>query len=329
LSEILFCLLSEKNRPEQVFRKLQKNTIKRNKKTMKKTTYRLALMVTVASVFLTNVPLFASDTDDRIESSAKQSYVFKTYLKGDDIKIQAKDGVATLTGTVSEESHKALAKETVASLPGVISVDNKLEEKVKVPAVNKDVWLGSKVKATLLFHRNVNAIGTEVIAKDGSVTLRGEATSLAQKDLTTEYAKDVEGVKNVKNEMTVSTAAKKPAAKTMGEKMDTMSEKMGEKMDTMSEKMGEKMGAMGETIDDASITALVKTTLLYHRSTSALNTTVETKEGVVNLGGKAKNEAEKNLATKLVSDVHGVKMVINNMTVGGVESKKKGAIEGC
>jgi len=57
---------------------------------MKKTTYRLALMVTVASVFLTNVPLFASDTDDRIESSAKQSYVFKTYLKGDDIKIQAR-----------------------------------------------------------------------------------------------------------------------------------------------------------------------------------------------------------------------------------------------
>ncbi|MCX5869180.1 MAG: BON domain-containing protein [Deltaproteobacteria bacterium] len=297
---------------------------------MKKTTYRLALMVTVASLFLTNVPLFASATDDRIESAAKQSYVFKTYLKGDDIKIQAKDGVATLTGTVSEESHKALAKETVASLPGVTSVDNKLEEKGEVHAVNKDAWLSSKVKATLLFHRNVNAIGTEVIAKDGAVTLRGEATSSAQKDLTTEYAKDVEGVKNVKNEMVVSTAATKPGAKTMGAKMDTM-----------GEKMGETMGAMGETIDDASITALVKTTLLYHRSTSALNTTVETKEGVVNLGGKAKNEAEKTLATKLVSDVHGVKMVINNMTVGGVESKKgvetkkgveskkKGAIEGC
>ena len=292
---------------------------------MKKTTYRLTLMVTVASLFLTSVPLFASDADDRIESSATQSYVFKTYLKGDDIKIKSKDGVATLTGTVSEESHKSLAKETVASLPGVISVDNKLEAKGEVPAVNKDAWLGSKVKATLLFHRNVNAIGTEVIAKDGSVTLRGEATSLAQKDLTAEYAKDVEGVKNVNNEMTVLTAAKKPGAKTMGKKMDTAGEKMSEKMDTM----GEKMGAMGESIDDASTTALVKTTLLYHRSTSAINTTVETKEGVVNLGGKAKNEAEKTLATKLVSDVHGVKMVINNMTVGGVESKKKGAIEGC
>ena len=57
-------------------------------------------------------------------------------------------------------------------------------------------------------------------------------------------------------------------------------------------------------------------TLLYHRSTSALKTTVETKEGVVNLGGNAKNAAEKDLATKLVSDVHGVKQVVNNMIVG-------------
>jgi osmotically-inducible protein OsmY len=72
---------------------------------------------------------------------------------------------------------------------------------------------------------------------------------------------------------------------------------------------------VGESIDDASITALVKTTLLYHRSTSVLNTTVETKDGVVTLGGKARNAAEKDLAAKIVSDVWGVKKVINNMTV--------------
>jgi osmotically-inducible protein OsmY len=232
-------------------------------------------------------------TDDRIESSAKQSYVFKTYLKGDDIKIQSRDGVVTLTGNVSEESHKSLAQETVSSLPGVKSVDNKLEIKGEVPAAYTDAWLITKVKSTLLFHRNVNATATEIFAKDGTVTLRGEATSKAQKDLTTEYAKDVEGVKNVKNEMTVLTAEKKPGKKTIGEKVD----------------------AISESIDDASITALVKMTLLYHRSTSALKTTVETKEGVVTLGGKAKNAAEKDLATKLVSDVHGVKKVINNMTV--------------
>ncbi|EKD40046.1 MAG: transport-associated protein [uncultured bacterium] len=267
---------------------------------MKKTKYRVALTVTMASLFFINVPLFASETDDRIESSAKGSYVFKTYLKGDDITVKSKDGVATLTGTISDESHKSLAQETVASLPGVTSVENKLEGKGEAPAAKTDAWLITKVQAALLFHRNVNATEIEVLVKDGSVTLRGKATSMAEKDLATEYAKDVDGVKDVNNEMTVPTDATKPGQTTMGQKMDTM---------------GEKMGAMTESIDDASITALAKTTLLYHRSTSAINTTVNTKDGVVTLGGKARNEAEKGLATKFVSDVYGVKMVVNNMTI--------------
>ena len=261
---------------------------------MKKTMYCLALIGTiVASLFLINGSLFASENDDRIESSAKQSYVFKTYLNGDDIKIQSKAGAVTLTGTVSEESHQALARETVASLPGVKSVDNKLGIKGESPAVSSDAWLIAKVKSTLLYHRNVSGIATEVFAKDGTVTLRGEAPNQAQKDLTTEYAKDIDGVKKVKNEMTVLTAATKSDEKTTGEKIDDV----------------------GGSIDDASITAMVKMTLLYHRSTSALNTKVETSNGVVTLSGKAKNAAEKVLATKLVSDVHGVKSVNNRMTI--------------
>jgi osmotically-inducible protein OsmY len=72
---------------------------------------------------------------------------------------------------------------------------------------------------------------------------------------------------------------------------------------------------VGEKVDDASITAQVKMTLLSHRSTSALNTKVKTKDGVVTLGGKAKNAAEKELATKVVNDVKGVKSVNNQMTI--------------
>ena len=249
-----------------------------------KAMYRVALMVAAVALLAISMPVYASKMDDRIESSAKTSYVFKTYLKGDDIKIRSKDGVVTLTGSVSEESHKSLAKETVAGLPGVKSVDNRLEVKGARPAENSDAWLTAKVKTTFLFHRNVSVM-TEVSTKDGIVTLRGEATNQAQKDLTAEYAKDVEGVKDVKNEMTVAKTAVKPD-KTAGEK-----------------------------VDDASITAQVKMTLLSHRSTSALNTTVTTKNGVVTLGGKAKNTAEKELATKYVNDVKGVKSVKNQMTI--------------
>ena len=244
----------------------------------------ISLMVAVVALLIISVPVHASKMDSSIESSAKQSYVFKTYLKADDIKIQSMDGVVTLTGTVSEESHKSLAQETVAGLPGVKSVDNRLEVKGERPAENSDAWLMMKVKTTLLFHRSVSGIKTEVNVKDGIVTLQGEATSQAQKDLTTEYAKDVEGVKDVKNEMTVTKTSKK--TRTAGEK-----------------------------IDDASITGQVKMTLLYHRSTSALKTSVTTKKGVVTLGGKAKTAAEKDLATKFANDVNGVKGVKNRMTI--------------
>jgi len=249
-----------------------------------KAMYRVALMVAMVALLAISMPVYASKMDDRIESSAKKSYVFKTYLKGDDIKIQSKDGVVTLTGSVSEESHRSLAQETVAGLPGVKTVDNRLEVKGERPAENSDAWLMMKVKTTLLFHRSVSASKTEVDVKDGIVTLRGEAASQAQKELTTEYAKDVDGVKDVKNEMVVSMPSKKTET-------------------------------VGDKIDDASITALVKLTLLNHRSTSALNTSVTTKNGVVTLGGKAKNASEKDLATKLANDVNGVKSVKNRMTI--------------
>src|SRR4030066_711689 len=122
--------------------------------------YYAVLLVVVVAMLAASVNVYASKMDDRIESSAKKSYVFKTYLKGDDIKIQSKDGVITLTGSVSEESHKSLARETVAGLPGVKSVDNRLEVKGERPAENSDAWLMMKVKTTLLFHRSVSGFAT-------------------------------------------------------------------------------------------------------------------------------------------------------------------------
>ena len=246
-----------------------------------KAMYSIALMVALLALGL---PVHASTTDDRIESSARKSYVFKTYLEGDDINIQSKDGVVSLTGTVSEESHKSLAQETVADLPGVKSVDNRLEVK-GAPTANSDALLMDKVKSALMFRRSVSAEKTEVDVKDGIVTLRGTATSQAQKDLTTEYAKDVEGVKDVRNEMTVSNTSGKTHRTVIGQ------------------------------IDDASITAQVNIALLFHRSTSFLHTTVRTNRGVVTVGGKARNLAEKDLVNKLVNDINGVNGVNNRMTI--------------
>lgn len=251
--------------------------------------YPLAMLAAASALLVTSASLRASDTDDRIESSAAKSYVFKTYLKDDSIKTESKDGVVTLTGTVAEASHKSLAQDTVTGLPGVKSVDNQLRVKGGQPAEHSDTWISMKVKSALLFHRNVSATGTKVYVNKGIVTLEGEASSQAEKELTTEYARDVDNVKDVKNLMTIATT---PAS--------------------ASETVGDK-------IDDASITAQVKSSLMSHHSTSALKTGVETTDGVVTVSGIAKNDAEKSLVTKLVTDINGVNSVVNNMTIEGTK----------
>lgn len=103
-----------------------------------KTAYPLAFLIAAGLMFVSSPSLRASETDDRIESSAKESHVFKTYLKDDSIKTESKNGVVTLTGTVAEASHKSLAEDTVESLPGVKSVDNQLTVKGEKHAEKSD-----------------------------------------------------------------------------------------------------------------------------------------------------------------------------------------------
>ncbi|HBE88491.1 MAG TPA: transport-associated protein [Elusimicrobia bacterium] len=242
------------------------------------------IIAAAAALFALGGPAFAAKLDVRIVDAARNSYVFRTYLAGDDIKISSKDGVVTLTGGVAEVSRKSLAQETVANLPGVRHVINELEV-TGAPTPSSDAWLSDKLKITLLFRRGARESRTEVEVKDGIATLRGRAESQAQKDLVTGYAQDIEGISEVRNEMVVAPAPENPR------------------------------GSVGEKIDDASITAQVKLALLLHRSTGAVRASVATKRGVVTLSGKAGSTAEIDLVGKIAEDVNGVKRVRNLMTL--------------
>ncbi len=228
----------------------------------------------------------AAQTDRYIEASVRDSYVYKNYLQDDDIKVTAADGAVTLTGIISGEFYRSLAQVTAADVPGVRSVDNRLELKGSLPSANSDAWFREKVKAALRFRRSSSAGTTEVDVKDGIVTLRGVAATQAQKDLAGEYAGSIEGIKALSNEMTVAPAP------------------------------GQKPRSASEKVDDISVNALVRMALQLHRSTSGLQVAVATKKGVVTVGGRAASAAEKDLVTKLIRDVNGVKNVKNRMTIG-------------
>jgi osmotically-inducible protein OsmY len=242
-----------------------------------------ALPCLLASACLAAPAATKADTDRAIEAAARRSYNFRVHLKGDAIHVVAKGGDVTLTGTVADPFHKSLAEETVLGLRGVKSVDNRLVPREQAPSAPSDPWLATSVKNALRFHRNVDASATHVEARGGVVTLSGDVSSAAQKELTADIARNVEGVTEVKNDLkVVGTAAPKPLA---------------------------------VKIDDASLTAQVKAVLLAHRGTRMLATKVKTDRGVVTLGGEARNAVEKDLAQRLAAGVKGVKRVDNRMTV--------------
>jgi osmotically-inducible protein OsmY len=240
---------------------------------------RIAFLLAAAAP----VALFASSsTDRRIEDAAKASYNYRTVLS-DHVKVKANDGVVTLTGTVEDKDDRALAEDTVENLPGVVSVDNQVVVTSRYPE-HSDAWIAFKVRSELLVKANVSATSTNVDVKDGVVTLTGTVKNRAQKDLTEAYANDIDNVKAVRNDLTITAPARDSTT-------------------------------IGEDMDDASITSQVKYSLLSHRSTSALSTKVITEDGVVSISGVADSDAEKSLVSKLAQDTRGVKSVVNDMTV--------------
>jgi osmotically-inducible protein OsmY len=229
----------------------------------------------------------ATGTDDRIIAAARGSYNFRTYLKDEPIVIAAKDGAATLTGTVQNAFRRALAEETVAGLPAVKSVNNQLNIRDEPGGITADSTLRGRVQAALLLHRDLSLARTQVDANNGVVTLQGEADSKAQRKLAGDYVKGLDGVVRVNNEMTVS----------------------GESHPRRRE--------IRKQIDDASITAQIKMALLFNRATSALKTRVRTENGVVTLTGRVGSKAERELVTRIAKNVEGIRAVRNKLAIEG------------
>ncbi len=70
-------------------------------------------------------------------------------------------------------------------------------------AARPDFRIRGGVRSALKRHTSVSGLRTTVDASGGVVTLRGTADYGAQKDLASEYAAEVQGVKGVVNLMTV------------------------------------------------------------------------------------------------------------------------------
>jgi hyperosmotically inducible protein len=71
----------------------------------------------------------------------------------------------------------------------------------------------------------------------------------------------------------------------------------------------------GQNVDDATITASVKSTLVADKAANLTRVDVDTNRGVVSLNGVVESADQKARAEQLARRVDGVKNVINNLQV--------------
>jgi hypothetical protein len=122
-----------------------------------------------------------------------------------------KPGIALLAVTVFAACDQKPPAET-ASQPVVVSKPAaepapKPAPEALAPKENADAALAKKIKAALVADPAVNALEIDVVVSDGVATLYGTAASQKLRQLVTNVAAAVPGVKSVNNRLAVAAGS--------------------------------------------------------------------------------------------------------------------------
>jgi len=134
----------------------------------------------------------------------------------------------------------------------------------------------------------LRASDLKVTVHNGNATLTGKVDEDVNKDLAREIALGVSGIREVDNQIEVqSDYTPAPATER----------------------------SYGELVDDASITAAIKSKLIWSKNTEGGNTEVSTTAGKVTLKGTVESAAAKDLAGRMALNTRGVQSVNNQLVV--------------
>jgi hyperosmotically inducible protein len=178
------------------------------------------------------------------------------------------------------KKHNISAAVAVALLVAVAGCTSTRTQQAPGENIDDRAITGS-VKSGLVDSPATKAGQIDVETFRGIVQLNGFVDTATAKDAATTIASKVGGVKEVRNNLRVST----------------------------------EKSSVGEVIDDSMLTAKVKAALVADPLTKARLINVETKDGVVQLSGFVDSVAEQTQATAVARGVSGVKKVDNQTDV--------------
>ena len=162
-------------------------------------------------------------------------------------------------------------------ISGSASAFGKSDEKTPI----NDSWLTAKTKIALFADSRIKGRDINVETTQGSVMIRGKVDSDAAKQAAEGIAKEIDGVKSVKNELQVVAPAKREAT--------------DDKDDAITTRVNEQL-AKDANLKKAGIRA-------------------QTNAGVVSLTGEVPDLMTSAQASSIAWQVSGVKSVKNDLTV--------------
>ncbi len=180
---------------------------------------------------------------------------------------------------------------------GIALVLSVMSNSYAAETVSKDVSRGvsnarleTQIWTTYALSPYLRANDIQVTVEDGKAILTGVVDEDVNKDLAKEIALGVNGIKDVDNRIEVQA-------------------------DYVPPKRSATDRSYGETIDDASITAAVKSRLSWSKHAGRAGTEVTTRSGKVTLGGTVDSDEAKAHADSLARNTRGVMSVDNNLKV--------------
>lgn len=159
-----------------------------------------------------------------------------------------------------------------------------------IACTQSDSVITAKIKTSMAADTTVKASQIEVTTDKQVVTLTGNLNSQAEKDRALEIARSTSGVANVVDMLSVRTG------------------------DTVGN-APEPERPLGQHIDDAVITAAVKTRLLDDPQIKGLRIDVDTRDGVVFLTGSVHSQEESDRAVEIARGTEHVRDVKPNLIV--------------
>jgi osmotically-inducible protein OsmY len=142
-------------------------------------------------------------TDNDIQSDVIAELKFRPTLNAANIGVAVKDGVVTLTGTVSSFTERFEAEEAAKRVYGVRAVANDIEVKLPGSSVRTDQDIAADAVRALKWNAWVPEDRIKITVSKGWVRLEGEVEWQYQKEAAENSVRDIPGVVGVSNLVTV------------------------------------------------------------------------------------------------------------------------------